>query len=91
MSLKGSAANLNVHLHYWMLDTCPTAWMFKHKIVEVMRLSEASREFTGRVETVDAGLGGEHHGGKTGRGSPDKISFVAGVQNTESGEPVLVC
>ena len=30
-------------------------------------------------------------GGKAGRGSPNKISFVAAVQTTESGQPIYMC
>ena len=69
----------------------PTAWMMKHKLLEVMFEREERRQLTGRVEIDDSYLGGEHHGGKPGRGSPNKIPFVAAVQTTESGEAVLVC
>ena len=30
-------------------------------------------------------------GGKAGRGSPDKVPFVAAVQTTEAGQPILAC
>lgn len=69
----------------------PTAWMMKHKIMQVMVEREAGRQLTGRVEIDDAYLGGEHHGGKAGRGSPNKVPFVAAVQTTESGAPKFVC
>jgi hypothetical protein len=69
----------------------PTAWLLKHKLMEVMRLREEGRQLTGRVEIDDAYLGGECPGGKPGRGSPNKVAFVAAVQTTESGRPVLVC
>jgi ISXO2-like transposase domain/Transposase zinc-ribbon domain len=69
----------------------PSAWMMKHKIMQVMLEREQDRRLTGRVEIDDAYLGGECHGGKTGRGSPNKVPFVAAVQTTESGAPVLVC
>jgi hypothetical protein len=59
--------------------------------MEVMTLREADRQLTGRVEIDDSYLGGEVQGGKAGRGSPNKIPFVAAVQTTESGQPVLVC
>ena len=39
----------------------PTAWMMKHKILQVMFEREDSRRLTGRVEIDDAYLGGEHH------------------------------
>lgn len=54
----------------------PTAWLMKHKIMEAMRLQEAPRQLHGRVEMDDAYLGGERSGGKTGRGSENKVPFV---------------
>ena len=74
-----------------MLGSYPTAWLLKHKIMQVMTLREQGRQLTGRVEIDDAYLGGEVQGGKAGRGSPNKIPFVAAVQTTESGQPVLMC
>ena len=59
-----------------------TAWLIKHKIMEAMRLREEPRELDGRVEIDDAYLGGERSGGKTGRGSENKVPFVAAVQTT---------
>jgi len=69
----------------------PTAWMMKHKIMQVMLEREQDRQLTGRVEIDDACLGGELSGGKAGRGSENKVPFIAAVQTTESGAPVLVC
>lgn len=69
----------------------PPAWLVKHKLMEVMRVREDARRLTGRVEIDDAYLGGEVHGGKAGRGSPNKVPFVAAVQTTESGQPVYLC
>ena len=69
----------------------PTAWLMKHKIMDVMREREASRQLTGRVEIDDAYLGGECPGGKTGRGSPNKVPFVAAVQTTEAGAAIVAC
>jgi len=69
----------------------PTAWLMKHKIMELMRQREESRQLTGRVEMDDAYLGGERTGGKVGRGSENKVPFVAAVQTNESGQAVLVC
>lgn len=68
-----------------------TAWLLKHKLLEVMRLREEPRQLTGRVEMDDAYLGGERSGGKPGRGSENKVPFLAAVQTTESGQPVLCC
>lgn len=69
----------------------PTAWAIKHKLMEAMRQREESRQLTGRIEIDDAYLGGECVGGKAGRGSPNKVPFVAAVQTTEAGQPVLAC
>lgn len=68
-----------------------TAWLLKHKLMQVMFVREASRQLEGRVEIDDAYLGGELPGGKSGRGSENKVSFVAAVQTTASGHPLLVC
>ena len=68
-----------------------TAWLLKHKIMEAMRVREDRRELAGRVEIDDAYLGGELSGGTPGRGSENKVPFVAAVQTTASGHPVLAC
>lgn len=69
----------------------PSAWLMKHKLMEIMRLREDSRQLSGRVELDDGYLGGERSGGKAGRGSENKIPFVTAVQTTESGEAQFVC
>lgn len=86
---KNNVSALELKRH--MGVSYPTSWLVKHKIMEVMRQREDSRKLTGRIEIDDAYLGGECHGGKPGRGSPNKVAFVAAVQTTESGAPVLVC
>ena len=86
---KNNVSALELKRH---LGVCyKTAWLLKHKLMEVMRLREDSRQLTGRVEIDDAYLGGERSGGKRGRGSQNKVSFIAAVQTTESGQAVLVC
>ena len=87
--VKNNVAALELKRHLGV--SYPTAWLMKHKIMEVMRRREDSRQLTGRVEIDDAYLGGEHHGGKPGRGSPNKVPMVAAVQTTPTGAPVLVC
>jgi len=82
-----SALELKRHLDV----SYPTAWLLKHKIMQVMVNQELWRQLTGRVEIDDAYLGGEVQGGKAGRGSPNKIPFVAAVQTTESGQPIYMC
>lgn len=69
----------------------PSAWLVKHKLMEVMFLREEGRQLSGRIELDDSYLGGERSGGKPGRGSENKVPFVAAVQTTESGQPVLLC
>lgn len=82
-----SALELKRHLDV----SYPTAWLIKHKLMEVMFQREEGRKLTGRVEADDAYLGGERCGGKPGRGSENKVAFVAAVQTTESGQAVLLC
>ncbi len=66
-----------------------TAWLIKHKLLQVMEEREKKRELIGRVEIDDAYLGGERRG-KRGRGSPNKVPFVAAVQTNHEGHPLLV-
>jgi ribosomal protein L37AE/L43A len=68
-----------------------TAWLLKHKLMEAMYVREQHRELDGRVQIDDAFLGGERIGGKRGRGSQNKVPFVAAVQTTPDGQPVLAC
>ena len=68
-----------------------TAWLVKHKLMEVMRRREQGRWLSGRVEIDDAYLGGELPGGKRGRGSQNKVSFLAAVQTTDDGQAVQAC
>ena len=68
-----------------------SARLVKHKLMETMRLREAFRQLSGRVEIDDSYLGGEPVGGKPGRGSENKVPFVAAVQTTEDGQAVRVC
>lgn len=50
---------------------------------------EADRKLDGRVEVDDAYLGGERTGGKRGRGSENKVPFIAAV-STREGKPRCV-
>lgn len=60
----------------------------KHKLMQVMLEREASTLLSGRVELDDAYMGGEHSGGKAGRGSENKVPFVAAIQTSEEGHPL---
>jgi len=68
-----------------------TAWLVKHKLMATMRQREQGRWLSGRVEIDDAYLGGELPGGKRGRGSQNKVSFLAAVQTTDDGQAVQAC
>ena len=81
-----SALELKRHLGV----SYPTAWLMKHKLLQVMAEREASRVLDGRVEIDDAYLGGERPG-KRGRGSENKVPFVIAVQTTPDGKPVFAC
>jgi hypothetical protein len=63
-----------------------TAWRVKHKLLEAMRRREARRVLHGVVFADDAVLGGVR-AGKPGRGSPNKVPFVAAVELDEHGYP----
>lgn len=67
----------------------PAAWRIKHKLMQVMAEREDGRRLDGRVEVDDAYLGGEHPGGKRGRGSENKVAFIAAV-GTQQGRPQCV-
>lgn len=67
------------------------AWLMKHKLLQVMFLREETRQLDGRVEIDDAYLGGRLPGGKAGRGSENKVPFIAAVQTNAVGHPLLAC
>jgi hypothetical protein len=76
---KNNVSALELKRHLGVCYKSP--WLMKHKLMEVMRQREDSRQLDGRVEIDDAYLGGERSGGKRGRGSQNKVPFVAAVQN----------
>jgi ribosomal protein L37AE/L43A len=56
------------------------AWLLKHKLMEAMAQREAGRPLQGDISVDDAYLGGERTGGGPGRGSSNKVAFVAAVE-----------
>ena len=65
-----------------------SAWLLKHKLLEVMRLRDEPRPLQGRVEIDDAYLGGERAGhAHGGRAALDKTAFVAAVQTDAQQRP----
>jgi hypothetical protein len=66
-----------------------TAWLVNHKIMLAMANCDAAQPLRGDVQVDDAYLGGEHPG-IGGRGSPNKVPFVAAVSLNDKGHPVHV-
>ena len=65
----------------------PAVWRLKHKLMQVMLEREEKTLLSGRVELDDAYLGGEEHGGKRGRGSENKVPFLAAISTDDEGHP----
>jgi hypothetical protein len=65
----------------------PTAWLLHQKINRAMADREAAHLLQGAVQLDDAYLGGERSGGKAGRGSENKVPFVAALSLDEKGGP----
>lgn len=85
--LTGSKTNMSALELKRHLGVCyDTAWKLKHKIMQVMTEREESRQLAGFVQIDDAYLGGEHNGGKRGRGSENKQPFVIAVATDETLE-----
>lgn len=83
---KNNVSALELKRH---LGVCyRTAWRTKHKIMQVMCEREDSTILSGRVEIDDSYLGGEKSGGKVGRGSENKVPFVAAVETNGQGHPI---
>jgi hypothetical protein len=68
----------------------PTAWLLHHKINRAMALQEGAHRLSGAVQLDDAYLGGERTGGKPGRGSENKVPFVAAVSVNDRGRPLYL-
>jgi hypothetical protein len=66
----------------------PTAWMVHHKLMQAMAERDALYMLGGVVQVDDAYLGGEFPGGKPGRGSENKVPFVAAVSTDAEGHPI---
>jgi len=66
----------------------PTAWLIHHKLMQAMAVREERYVLEGHVQVDDAYLGGERSGGKVGRGSENKVPFVAAVSLSDDGHPL---
>jgi hypothetical protein len=67
-----------------------TAWGMKHKVMQVMKERDDSKPLTGMIQLDDVYWGGERHGGKRGRGTENKVPFVAAVSLNEAGHPIAM-
>jgi len=65
----------------------PSAWLIHHKLMQAMAEREDHYLLAGQVQLDDAYLGGERSGGKAGRGSENKVPFVAAVSVDNEGHP----
>ncbi len=65
----------------------PTAWLLHHKINRAMTARENVHKLEGVVQVDEAYLGGECAGGKPGRGSENKVPFVAAVSLDDKARP----
>jgi transposase-like protein len=69
-----------------------TAWLLKQKLMGAMLERNRQHPLSGQVQIDDAYLGGEkktNEGGRRGRGSPNKVPFVAAVA-TRDGKPTAL-
>ncbi len=57
--------------------------LIHHKLMQAMAEREERYVLEGQVQVDDAYLGGERSGGKVGRGSENKVPFVAAVSLSE--------
>lgn len=63
-----------------------SAWLIKHKLMQVMAEREAGRRLRGLVQLDDAYWGGRRRG-RRGRGARGKTPFIVAVQTDRRGRP----
>ena len=68
----------------------PTAWLMQQKLMQSMAERDARYTLSGAVHVDDAYLGGELTGGTAGRGSENKVPFVAAISLSAEGHPLYV-
>ena len=67
-----------------------TAWSLKHKIMQAMKERDDRKPLSGIIQLDDVYWGGEHRGGKRGRGAENKTPFVAAVALNEDHHPIAM-
>ena len=65
-----------------------TAWLIQHKLMQAMTERDSAYALSGDVQLDDVYLGGELTGGTPGRGSENKVPFVAAVSLSPEGHPL---
>ncbi|OIP15804.1 MAG: hypothetical protein AUK50_10220 [Comamonadaceae bacterium CG2_30_57_122] len=65
----------------------PTAWRVHNKLMQAMTEREFRCTLSGKVQVEDAYLADERLGGKVGRGSENKVAFVAAFSVSDEGHP----
>ena len=65
-------------------------WRLRHKLMELMYVRNADKKLKGHIEMDDSYVGGEHSGGKRGRGASGKTPFVAAVEKNLEDRPVFL-
>ena len=68
----------------------PTAGLIQQKLMQAISERDTFYTLHGNVQVDDAYLGGERVGGKAGRGSENKIPFVAAVSLNTEGHPMYL-
>jgi len=68
----------------------PTAWLMHHKLMQAMTERDEMYLLQGTIQVDDAYLGGELSGGKAGRGSENKVPFVAAASLDAKNHPVYL-
>jgi hypothetical protein len=66
----------------------PTAWLLQHKLMQAMNEHESASALSGEIQVDDVHLGGALTGGTAGRGSENKVPFVAAVSLSPEGHPL---
>ena len=79
-----------MELHRHLKVNIKTANLVKHKIMQTLTDAEEKRLLQGRIECDDAYLGGVLKNGKRGRGSENKVPFVAAVETSKDHHPKYV-
>jgi hypothetical protein len=67
-----------------------TAWRVKHKLLQVMKERDDSRQLCGVIQVDYAYWGGERHDDTPGRGSPNKVPFIAALACNDEGHPIAL-